>query len=550
MTAFRKPPHSIGDSTLLRIGASLVRPDPAGCPLGRALRARALVKAPGRLPAKPVEDFSFKPFFALLDAVEHGGRSLVEAAADPANFRKCTPVHVAWAREAAHHYLTARTDREAAQGEAGQSPLLPVAPAWVAGSKKLAQPDARGVTQYERTVWGRGYASRDGRVREIWIPSLGTVKRDRPAVEIAAVAHVLLTGAPSLTPFGAPSAPLPGPHVRPERIRVIGVGLADGGTETLADWTAEETEHRYLRAEVAASMADLADATEARPSADCVRCVGLPDCVAVPRVPGLLGVAATPRKRRSLSVSDLRVYGKCAEQYHATRVLKLRDGRTESAAIRRGRAVDAWLNERHTDPARGSCRAVPLPEHLPGLTADEQYEALAMLHQHRAHCPFDGLADHETVEPQRRVVAYDPQADVVLVADCDLIRTDRGGVVVRETKTTTSSYTHAGGLMRQYPQLALAVVLVGGGILGGDALRSRIELEVLRPDGARLEELDPHDSRTVGRARALLRELVADWAADRGYQAAPSSGTDCRACDVHGWCATGRERTNTMDGAA
>ncbi len=122
--------------------------------------------------------------------------------------------------------------------------------------------------------------------------------------------------------------------------------------------------------------------------------------------------------------------------------------------------------------------------------------------------------------------------------------------MVRETKTTASTYTHAGGLMRQYPQLALAVLLVEGGVLGGDALRSRIELEVLRPDGARLEELDPHDSRTVDRARALLRELVADWAADRGYQAAPSSGTDCRACDVHGWCATGRERTKTVDGAA
>ncbi|MEU6617483.1 PD-(D/E)XK nuclease family protein [Streptomyces parvus] len=549
MTTFRKPPHAIGDSSLLRISPSLVRPDAARCPLGRALRARALVKAPGRLPAKPVQDFSFSPFFALLDAVENDGRSLDEAAEDPANFRKCTPVHVAWAREAAHRYLTARTDREAARGVAGHSPLLPVPIAWVAGSKKLAQPDARGVTQYERTVWGRGYASQDGLVREIWIPSLGTVKRDRPVVEIAAVAHVLLTGTPSLTPFGAPSTPLPGPHVRPERIRVIGVGLTDGSTETLADWTAEETEHRYLRAEVAASMAELADATEARPSTDCVRCVGLPDCMAVHRVPGLLGVDATPRKRRSLSVSDLRAYGDCAERYHAARVLKLRDGRTENAAIRRGRVVDAWLNERHADPARASCRAVPLPERLPGLMDGEQHEALAMLHRHRAHCPFDGLAEHETVEPQRRVVVYDSRADVVLVADCDLVHTDRGGVVVRETKTTMSTYTHADGLMRQYPQLALAVLLVSEGVLGGDTLRSRVELEVLRPDGVRLEELDPHDARTTARARALLVELAAGWAADRDYRAAPSSGTDCRDCEVHRWCSTGRRRIETVDGA-
>ena len=75
MAVFRKPPHAIGDSSLLRIGSALVRPDPAGCPLGRALRARPLVKAPGSPPAKPVEDFSFKPFFAVLDSVEHHSRS-------------------------------------------------------------------------------------------------------------------------------------------------------------------------------------------------------------------------------------------------------------------------------------------------------------------------------------------------------------------------------------------------------------------------------------------------------------------------------------------
>nr|WP_051800450.1 PD-(D/E)XK nuclease family protein [Streptomyces sp. NRRL S-325] len=550
MATFRTPPHAIGDSSLLRIGSALVRPDPAGCPLGRALRARPLVKAPGRPPAKPVEDFSFKPFFAVLDSVEHKSRSLDEAAADPANFRKCTPVHAAWAREAARRYLAVRADLEAARGAEGHAPLQAVDSAWVAGSKKLPQPDARGATQYERTVWGREYVSEDGLVREIWIPSLGPVKRDRPPVEIAAVAHVLLSGLPSLTPFGAPSSPLPGPHIRPQQVRVIGVGLSDGSTETLADWTADETERRYRVTKVTAVMAELADATEARPGGDCVRCVALPDCTAVPRVPGLLGVDSTPRKRRSLSVSDLRAYKDCAERYHALRVLKLRDGRTENAAIRRGRAVDAWLNDRHAEPSRTSCRAVSLPEELPGLADSEQPEALAMLRRHRAHCPLDGLADHETVQPQRRIVAYDPQADVVLVADCDLVHTDRGGVVVRETKTTTSDYTDPGGLMRQYPQLALAVLLMEHGVLGGDTLRSRVELEVLRPDGVRLEMLDPHDPRTAARARAELRELAADWAADRVYRAAPAPRTDCGTCEVARWCGTSRERSGTQGGAA
>ncbi|MFD5186607.1 PD-(D/E)XK nuclease family protein [Streptomyces sp. NPDC058357] len=549
MAVFLRPPHAIGDSSLLRISASLVRPDPSGCPRGRALRSRPLVQNPGHPPTKPVQDFSFKPFFDLLDSVEHRGRSLDEAAGDPANFRKCTPVHATWAREAARRYLAVRAELETTRSAAGHTPLQAVAPAWVAGSKRLKQPDARGVTQYERTVWGRAYASANELVREIWIPSLGTVKRDRPPVEIAAAAHVLLRGLPSRTPFGEPSSPLPGSHIRPQRVRVIGIGLSDGSTAVLADWTAEETERRFRDTEVAATMAELADATETRPGGDCVRCVALPDCEAVPRAPGLLGVEGAARKRRSLSVSDLRAYEDCAERYHAVRVLRLRDARTESTAIRRGRAVDAWLNNRHADPDRLPCRAVPLPAELPGLADDEQSEALAMLRRHRTHCPLDGLAGHETVQPQRRVVAYDPHADVVLVADCDLVHTDRGGIVVRETKTTTGNYTHPAGLMRQYPQLALAVLLVEQGVLGGDTRRSRVELEVLRPDGVRLEELDPHDPRTANRARTVLRELTADWAADHVFRAAPAPETNCGSCEVHRWCDTGRSRTVALDSA-
>lgn len=179
MTAFRKPPHSIGDSTLLRIGASLVRPDPAGCPLGRALRARALVKAPGRLPAKPVEDFSFKPFFALLDAVEHSRPEPRPGCGGSGEFPQVHPSPCRLGQRGRPPLPDRQDGAGSCAGRGKPVPLLPVAPAWVAGSKKLAQPDARGVTQYERTVWGRGYASQDGRVREIWIPSLGTVKRDR-----------------------------------------------------------------------------------------------------------------------------------------------------------------------------------------------------------------------------------------------------------------------------------------------------------------------------------------------------------------------------------
>ena len=281
-----------------------------------------------------------------------------------------------------------------------------------------------------------------------------------------------------------------------------------------------------------------------------MRCVALPDCTAVPRVPGLLGVDSTPRKRRSLSVSDLRAYKDCPERYHAVRVLKLRDGRTENAAIRRGRAVDAWLNDRHAGPFP-HLLSICLPPRRAAWTRGQR-TARSPRHAPTAPStlPARRAGGPRAVQPQRRVVAYDPQADVVLVADCDLVHTDRGGVVVRETKTTTSDYTDPGGLMRQYPQLALAVLLVEHGVLGGDTLRSRVELEVLRPDGVRLELLDPHDPRTAARARAELRDLAADWAADRVYRAAPSPRTDCGTCEVSRWCSTSRERSDTQGGAA
>ncbi|MER5514526.1 PD-(D/E)XK nuclease family protein [Streptomyces sp. NPDC002763] len=406
---------------------------------------------------------------------------------------------------------------------------------------RLREPDGRGADRYERTAWGRQYASEDGSLREIWIPSIDSVKRDRPLSEIAAAGYVAASGIPADMPYGK-RAQLPDRQTElPQRVRVIGVGLGDGSSQVLADWDAAEAKRQFDE-HAKDLMSSAADGRQLRPGQDCARCEALSGCLALPRVSGILGAPAPlrPRKRRSVSVSDLRAYQDCPARYYLTRVLKLRDGRTENAAIRRGRAVDAWLNMRHADMPRTPCRRVPLPESLPGLSAEELPAALAMIRHHRGRCPLDGLAVDETVEPQRRLAVYDPQTDVVVIADCDLVHTDRGGTVVRETKTASHHFGERKELVRTYPQLALAVLLMASGVLGGDPRRSRVELEVLREDGARLEEVDPFDALTLDQSRRVVTELAAGWAADETYTAAPAPDFDCADCEARRWCTSAR----------
>ena len=543
MTVLEKPPGVDGDGALIRIGPPLLRDEADACPEGRALRARPLlVQQPGRSLRKPVEDFVFKPLDRLLDAVEHEGRSVAEVVANRWHIRSCSGAHAEWALAAARIFLAAREREQSARMASGHPATSAVQPRWV-GGRKLSALDGRSVDQYERTAWGRQYASEDGTVRELWIPSLGRVRTDRALPEVVAAAHVLASGVAARTPYLQRSEPLAPPQPQPRRVRVLGVGLGDGSTAVLGDWNVEEAQ-RLFDVHVRGLMAKVADGRGRRAGSDCVRCEALAGCRTVPRAPGLLGVPAParPRKRRSVSVSDLRAYRDCPARYHLTRVLKLRDGRTESEAIRRGRAVDAWLNECHGARRWVPCRDIPLPDTLPGLDDTELPAARAMIRAHRGLCPLDGLPATERVEPQRRVAVYDEQADVVVIAGCDVVYTDDGGVVIRETKTAAHRFTERRHLVETFPQLALGVMLLASGVLGGDLRRSRVELEVLRPDGARLEELDPCDGLTLDQSRQVVTELASGWVADETYVAEPAPDVDCSGCEAARWCSVGRSR--------
>ncbi len=158
-----------------------------------------------------------------------------------------------------------------------------------------------------------------------------------------------------------------------------------------------------------------------------------------------------------------------------------------------------------------------------------------MLRNHRALCPLDGLGPAEIVQPQKRLAAYDPIADTVVIADPDLLYTDRDGWVWRETKTAGKRTWEGRSLLSSYPQVALAMLFMAAGVPGDtDLRRSRIELELLREDGSAFEVFDPSDPALLAEARDIISSLAAGWAVDETYDPAP--GKHCADCEVRRWC--------------
>ncbi|MEV0419149.1 PD-(D/E)XK nuclease family protein [Streptosporangium canum] len=560
MTVWVPPPGTTGDDSLVRTGLPSTREDARDCPVAVAAKARPWIRADPEPPRRyeQVQGFTLKPLMDTLDLIEHQGLTVAQAIGElrrtngTFDRKGRPPAHpglVEWTAAAVSRYLAARAAEEAK----GTTRTHPVPDEWVVG-QLLRSPDHRGATRYEQTAWGRRYASSDGSVRELWLLSFGAVKEERSRAELAAAAHTVAFGVPSTAGYGEPYRPVEGLPVartaRPRRVRVVGAGCGDGGSAVLLDWDLEKVRENYTEHAVPA-LGRAVDGTEHVPGSSCVGCKALGGCTALHKAPGVLAPASGRRRpRRSVSATDLRAHDECPARFHLTRQLKLRSPRPESAAIRRGRAVDAWLNERHAAlPARG-CRHTPGPEdpgdwsaggHL--LTGDEARTGARMIAEHAALCPLDGLGPGEQVRVQPQLTCYDPELDVVVIATPDLLHTRAGGWVWREVKTAGRYLWEGRTLMRTFPQLALAVLMMASGVLGGDTRRSRIELEMLYPDDGGLEELDPGLPAVVDEARAVIAELTGPWLRDTSY--APNPGRRCGDCEALDWCRPGREHLAT-----
>ncbi|WP_344559036.1 PD-(D/E)XK nuclease family protein [Kitasatospora saccharophila] len=405
---------------------------------------------------------------------------------------------------------------------AGATELLPAA-AW--DYRYRPADGGRDAAGFRIKAWGRYFKSADGRFRELRLP----VNRLRPRtpVERAIAALVAAEG---------------DPDVRVEHVRVVQFALTDGRTEVLFDGTRADAV-AYYRDNGAPAVRALLDQPEYRPGSACASCAIAPLCPELPRGPGLLGITDRGQPRRSWSPTTARSHRGCpARGYLRSLRLPVDDSVERSAAAERGRAVHAYLAARHSGPAPRPCGAEVPVDWVPDgydLPPVERELGARLLSHHAEVCPFR-LADRHDPEPEPLLVFDDPEADLLVLTEPDLLYRDGGSWVWRETKTSGGGPPVRKPLAT-YPQLALAVRVVAAGGVRAD----RIELEVLRPEGPDLRIIDPRSAHTRAEAAAVLRDWITGWHRERLFEAAP--GPECARCEVARWCSATRPQPSTQE---
>ncbi|QIZ01508.2 PD-(D/E)XK nuclease family protein [Streptomyces sp. S1D4-11] len=553
----QNPPGTTGHGWLIKASPRMARPDAAACPTHQRIAMRPLLVADPPVPFRPAprEEFPFGPLFTALDLWEHSAWPLERIREELRGTRGAfrgwgAPVHpalLAWTARALERYAAARLREQRVAHAAGLPPTVPVKQSWTLRTHRADVPDPRGVRQYEHTIWGRMYASADGSVRDLWIPSLGRAKRADPRRNSRPWPRSWPTGRPHP---GARRAPSPHPPRPMAGTCPIWSVSSTSGVPT-ASSSGCSPKVRLRRSSGSRTMGRLPSAPRrqelsTRPGESCVECKAIAGCTDLKRTPELWGgkPQTVARSRRSVSAWDLRLHGECPAQYHLVRQLHLNDLSAEGQGAQRGRAVDTLLNERHDErPARG-CRERPSLDITgirakTGLDDASAREAAGMLGEHRLLCPLNGLAPDEQVLVQHRVTAYVPELDVVVLAVPDLVYTHHGRWIWRETKTAARPLWEGRSLLRSYPQLALGVLLFHAGALGNDPRRSWVELEHLREGHgeSRLERLDPGRAENVDEARAVIAELAQPLLDDTTYE--PRTGRHCHGCQARTWCRPG-----------
>lgn len=495
------------------------------CPKALALKVRPESRTRTR-DAPALLDFTLGPLMDALDRVEFGGREEEDVIDELVRTRgafggNAAPAHpglVSWSVEAFHNYRAAWRSRQ-------ETVIIPCSrpvryPWMITHSRET--PDHRGVRRYEQTCWGRRYQSEDGSVREMWLLGLTTPKARSPVVHAAAA---------NIAAFGGSRSS--------DRVRLVGFGAMSPLAQQFADWTVDEIRQRAAD-EVAPRLHAIVDGTERRAGRDCAACSLAPGCAALPSASLIPDVHVADGPRRVLSVTDLRYYTSCPARYHLARQLHLHDVDTvESQRIAMGRTVDAILRDRHASTRPDRCAPdQPNDEFDAELSAENRHLASRMLARHAAWCPFPDVDEYDG-PPINQVVVHDERLNVIFIAAPDLVYPRSGGWVWRETKTSQRRLRRDRSLLRQVPQLALAVLMVASGALGRDIDHSAVEFEQLRPDGSTLEELDPGNPAVVVEAREIIGEAVRSLTSDSAYEPAP--GPACADCAVRRWCTPGSQ---------
>ncbi|MEV4252729.1 PD-(D/E)XK nuclease family protein [Spirillospora sp. NPDC049652] len=518
--------------TPLRFSPSTLARSTGGCPRYRALKALpARSRTNGRRPKRRIwETFGLGPLDKVLDLHEFDGYD-VDAALERwrgGEGRGAHPALARWTEHAVRRYLEA-----AARLHDGLA-LEPVSRLW---ARRPEQPAEGPTGSREEIVYGRRYSNNE--VRELRIVRFREVGgRPRDEAEIAMAAAVLATGGPVYSDRWAPRLHI-GRSTRPERVRIVEIGCADGSGNVLFDGTPEEALAAY-EGHARGRLQEVAAGEELRPGFDCGKCPLVDTCPAVPSVPGLLGVDDDARPRRTWSVTTARRYNTCALTSYLHELNLPRDiAREENESTTRGRVVHDEIEARHRrSPLRVCGTDEVVTESLAASTADlvgreEARLRLQMLADHSFVCPARHAGEDAEFHPEQHVVVHDPSADVVVIARIDLLY--RVGRRWRYRETKTSKYVYEGNLLENYKQIALAILLSAEGVLPGGQGGCHVELERLTASGPVLTEFDVADPELVQAAREVVRSAVVGWHADETPAASPDSKT-CGSCGFNRWC--------------
>jgi len=365
-----------------------------------------------------------------------------------------------------------------------------------------------------------------------------------PDAEIAVAVGVLAGGRPVWSSRWEKEQLILGRSEECRLVRLVEIGCLDASHRILFEGTPEEAYERYGQ-DVQERIDELTAADGHRPGDGCGRCAAVAECPAVPSRPGLLGIDNPGPARRSWSVTTGRTYRKCPAQAHLENLFLPRDRAAEdSEATVRGKAVHEWIEHRHRRTPGRPCDSADVPDASETwrqgdreVTGFQARLGTQMIGDHALVCPLgDGPEDVEA-HPERTIVVHDPDADVVVIAKTDLLYRAGERWALRETKT--ARVLSEGDPLEQYPQLALAVLLVDHGVLPG-AEECGVELERLTGSGPVVSRLDPRAPDVLAQARRVVESHVSQWHADIDFTARP--GEACEDCPFTRWCPDARRK--------
>jgi len=536
-----------GDPTVVRVSASMLDRMDRRCPSFVAAKAHPAVW-PDVFDRRdsPIESFPLGLVMDALDRIELGDeapRDAIEAVLRDSQ-KVIHPLLIRWMHHAVSQYVTASQDLADA---------LAVDLRLDRFGRLIQFQDDHGWRSL--VAWGRWYTSIDGTVREFRRLRMSRIRaEDLVTPAVAARARLLADGARATANVFRRSPPVPTadePEPSAARIRIVEISLDTADHQVIVDVDPATARDAYLVQvrETASTLPDVTD--QRRAGADCVECKLRLTCPALPKAPGLLGLPGDGTHRRTWSITSIQRYLTCPARAFARDVWLPSEPGPYSDARSRGVQVHDWLVKAHRRSDALPCRLVDLPDPTTDdalgvadglLTCDEYVQVRPYLLQHLDQCPL--ATAYDNAEPEPTITGFDPDADVVVIAEPDLILYRDGVPIWRETKTAgaVEDFDRATAL-QEVPQLALAICLLADGVLGGTSSVLRepyvdglVELEILTPDASDILKFSSADPATVAAARKVLVDLSLDWHDDGTL--APHPGGWCGSCGVRRWCSS------------